>query len=415
MKCQRRLHPAWGVFLGTCIVSVFGYGMSNGTSSIFMPVIIGDLGITYASYSVSSILSTAVLIVCMPIVGKIAHKVSPKIITSAAAILLALGFFLRAAVTSVWGIYGCAILMGIGSSALTGMYASILLTSWFESRLGSVIGIMSATGGFSAALLNPVASYAIVQFGWRQASAIMGIVTAAVLLPTAAFLLRMPSGSEEVYRKATTEIQPKSESIYGLTKREIRRLPAYYLIIVATVAGSFISMLPTFTGTQALSRGFDLVQSGYVSSFLMTAAGIAKILLGILLDRFGPRTVLPAYALLGACGMLGMGYANSYAVMLCSAFLTGIGTSILSVSLPFILKSVIGNREYSQTYSGLTMVTCVAPLIIAVPIGMLYDAAGSYSIYYAICAGLIAVAGVLLVSAYKKPSGHKLKRETSNP
>lgn len=390
-------------------MSIFGYGMSNGTGSIFMPVIIEDLGITYASYSVTSILSTAVLIICMPIIGKIAHKVSPKLITSAAAILLAAGFLVRASATSVWGIYASSILSGIGSSVLTGMYASILLATWFETRLGSVTGIMWAVGGFSAALFNPIASHAIVQFGWRQASVLMGAIAAAALLPTAVFLLRIPSNRKDIYREGAIAAGKNQhpESIYGLTKQEIRHLPAYYLIIVATVGFSCVSMLPNFTGAQVLSRGLDLVQSGYVSSCLMAAAGIAKILLGILLDRFGPQAVLLVYALLGAGGMVGMGYADSAAAIICSGFLTGIGTSIYSVSLPFILKSVIGNREYNQTYSKLTMLTCVAPLIIAVPIGMLYDFAGSYSIYYTICAALIVSAGLLLVLTYRSSDRHR--------
>jgi len=281
---------------------------------------------------------------------------------------------------------------------------ALLLGNWFKEKQGAVMGIAMAFVGLGGTLFNPLGSFFIQEFGWRNAYRFLGLIGLGLGLP-AIFLIfkRHPRdmGMEPYGQSNGVE---ESEA-YGMTFSEAARSMNLYTMLLWSlsigVLGGVMYHLPAYAA--------DLHYSAYtgsaVLSTFMFSATLGKLALGYCNDRFGPYSAIRIFLLMSAGGTLGLAMAGERLPLLfLGAFLFGQGMSLMLVETPILVRHVFGGRDYSAIYSVISMLANVTAMISVSVIGFARDLSGSYvpGFFLILIFPVTAWLGALLSIRWKK-------------
>ena len=92
--------------------------------------------------------------------------------------------------TKLWHFYVLAAIYGTASMTLAGISLTTLINNWFVDKRGLATGLAFAGSGVSAAIMTPVLTTIVADFGWRWGYRTMSIVSFCLLLP-AVLLIRV--------------------------------------------------------------------------------------------------------------------------------------------------------------------------------------------------------------------------------
>ena len=105
MSQQRKLFPGRLVVASGFVIMATCYTIFVNCMSLFQPLIVSDLGISLAQYSISNAISTVVSVVGSLVIGHVADKVSGRVLGSftviaTSAVLVGMSF-----VGELWQVY----------------------------------------------------------------------------------------------------------------------------------------------------------------------------------------------------------------------------------------------------------------------------------------------------------------------
>ena len=135
-------------------------------------------------------------------------------------------------------------------------------------------------------------------------------------------------------------------------------------------AGSYMTKVPPALPAMRADLGLTLIESGWVQTMLYTIGAFAGVFFGTVGDRFGAKRVaLLGLALMVAGGLLGA-MAPSYALLLASRFLEGVGFMLFVVSAAPLIAAAAVPADRATAFSiwssympaGGTLALLLAPL-----------------------------------------------------
>lgn len=165
---------ALGVLVVCMLISLVSRGIGE-TFAIFLLPISREFNVDRAA--LTGIYSVYMLgLGCVsPVAGMIFDRLGARICYGLGLGLYGLACVLAASATSLWQLY---LLVGLGSAigaSMIGMVpASSLVSRWFQARLPTAMGILSASLGTGIFLFAPIAQSLIDRLGWRGAYSTMG-------------------------------------------------------------------------------------------------------------------------------------------------------------------------------------------------------------------------------------------------
>ena len=186
-----------------------------------------------------------------------------------------------------------------------------------------------------------------------------------------------------------------ARALPGYEVGEAFRTRALWMLIAAqlcygvSVGGFFFHLVAYLTGI-----GYGLKSATGAISIILGLAAAGKAIMGALGDRIGGRTAL---------GLGFMILASSFIIALLSTqvwvlviFMLAIGISgAAPVALvPMLLAETLGLKRFGTLFGWLTLLTPVGISCGEVLVGKLFDATGSYTFAYELCALIAVMAGV---------------------
>ncbi|WP_080793978.1 MFS transporter [Corynebacterium pacaense] len=153
-------------------------------------------------------------------------------------------------------------------------------------------------------------------------------------------------------------------------------------------------------GVDAIERfGIDASRVAVFTSVQLGVYALAQIPTGILVDRFGPRRLLVAGALVMAAGQILLGVTSSYGIAIGARVLIGCGDATAFLSVMRLLPSWFPIRR-TPVFTQLTgAIGQVGQFLSAVPFLALLGASGWTTAFVSLGAAgaLVALAGALVV------------------
>ena len=403
--------PSGKFFYGWWVVAAAIVGQSTGPAQfafaalgLFMLPFAHEFGWQRAEVSLALTFFTVVLALSLPVVGGIVDRVgSRKVLLPSIA---AVGLLLAAIpllVTQLWHLYAIFVLIGSLGAGANSLPYMRTISAWFNRRRGLAIGLSMAGAGLGYGYVPPLVQYFIGTYGWRSGYFVLAAITLAIAIPVVYALLREspqamglePDGGEVM------PAQHKSPET-GLDRAQALRRPEFWLlfIVFAVLSFTFYGLLPHLV-PMLTDRGMSGTQSALVASTIGWTILVARVLIGVLIDRFFAPRVAMAFFMLSALGMAVLALGGVGGAAYLAAILIGFSIGAEIDLMAYMAGRYFGLRSFGQIYGLLFAALLVGTSLGPVAFGQTFDRTGSYVPILGVCSVLIIFA--VIVTAFLPP------------
>lgn len=318
-----------------------------------------------------------------PLAGRYMDRFGARWIMAVGLALIAVGFFLRAAMNELWEFYVFSAIIFAGTAGVTNLPAGRLVTLWFARTRGRMMGFVTAGNNFGAMISVPLVAALIAAAGWRSGFAVIGAVMATLMVLTLLVIRDRPEDVEKELGKRWTPTGTDAASARaareGLTTRQAIRVYAFWLIMVGMALQQFAR---TAVATQLIPHleqdGFSTGAAAAAVSLVAFFAMSSKIIFGRLSEQI---TALYAYVIIIALQIIGLVtlvYSPSQPIGWLALVIFGLGMGGVGALGPLAIAETFGLRNLGSIM-GLMSFAVILPTIIGpVMSGQVFDRTGVY-------------------------------------
>ena len=336
-------------------------GLDAGSIGFVLPAMRAATGASAQTASWLLTVFVAATLLAMSLAGLATRRFGAMALFRACAVLAAAG----AALASFGGI-GTLLLaravQGLGQGPLLPLAAAIVVMQWPAQRQGRLIGAISLAYGL-AFLAAMVGTPLLLQWGWRLAFVVSGVLAVATLA-----LLGNAAG-----QAAQPAAEPAPLRWQLLLQRET--LAIAVLSLGTGIGQAVLVYFPTL----AIQRLGVAAQDTALLMLPLVAGGIgATVLIMAVMDRSGARTLIVAGALatLAGVALAAAGPASKLAFMIGAGAL-GLGiTGLCGGPLRYAAARALPASEQGLAQSAVALLTNLGVLGGSLLIGLLADGSG---------------------------------------
>lgn len=398
---------ALAVFVGCCVMQAFGLGTILNSSSAYFAVVPGAVGLGMGEfamwltcYGIAALFGTFFAGILIP-------KFGAKTVISVDVVISAIAVACFAFATEAWQFAALGVVIGL-SGGMYFLYATpLLMNAWFGKKyLGRYLGIAQLFSGIGGAIFPLVFTSLFGVIGYQGVYFLNAVLIACILIFSLTVFCENPAkiglhayGAEEDATKGSDEAKI---SFPGVPLKYALPTLAFVLCFIGCALSAFPGSYNSYIQANAVS----VLGDGYLafSATLMTALQIGYIIstfvAGFLADKIGIKKVtIILYAILIICYIL-FSFLNSPFALLACAFFFGMNNSLVTISIPMLVKEYFGDKAYDKILSYCMMGVGLMGSMGAPVIGFIFDSTGSYSGTFIVGAVVGAVAIVAILAAF---------------
>ena len=266
-----------------------------------------DLGWSRTITSLAISVNLVIYGVTAPFAAALMERFGVRRIAIGALALLSLGTGLTAVMTASWQLvllWGVLVGLGTGSTAL--VFGALVANRWFTKRRGLVVGIFGAAWATGQLVFLPILARLIEHQGWRSASLLVAVLSAA-LIPLVAVVMRdrpsdvglAPYGADEMPELESNATHSGWRAAAGALTvlRDAARTRAFWLLAISfAICGWTTNGIVSSHFVPAMH---DHGVTATTAASLLVIVGVFDIVgtvgSGWLTDRFDPRVLLGIY------------------------------------------------------------------------------------------------------------------------
>ncbi|MBI4186919.1 MAG: MFS transporter [Chloroflexi bacterium] len=402
--------PKAGFFYGyyivlmACLVLIT-VGAALYSFSVFFEPILTEFGwsraATSGAYSLFLFLQG---LLALPM-GRLTDRFGPRLVTSAAAVSLALGYFLLSRLDTLWQLY---LFYGVVLAAGVGIWVPMLsvVSRWFVRRRGLMTGITVAAADFSLLVWPPVSNLLVSAYGWRTSYIIIGIVTLIVVMAAAQFVRRDPGrmglqpDGESGAVAADLDLQARGFPFRSAVRtRQLWQLCGifYCLFLLAYTIPVHMVIYATGLGISSTSAANILTVAG--------ASTISGVIMGLTIDRLGNKRALIITSLLFVLSLAWLLAARELWMLYLFAVVFGFGFGCLWVLETPAVAELFGLRSHGAITGFIYFVATLGGTTGIVLAGYIFDVTQSYQPAFLVGLGIAVIGLALAVSLRPSDKG----------
>lgn len=295
----RKLHYGW-IAAGLTFVTLLVAGGIRSTPGVMMVPLESEFGWNRATISVAISVNLILFGLMAPFAAAVMDRIGVRRTMALALAVLAVGVAATTAMTRPWHmVLLWGVVVGTGSGTIALVLGATVVSRWFDTHRGLVMGILSAATATGQLVFLPQMAMLIEAWGWREAVLLIA-AAAALLAPVIWLLMRdrpadlglWPVGATQAPPPPTRAGNPVVAAVMAL--RDGMRQRDFWLL-----AGTFfVCGLSTngLVGTHLIAACFDHGMPEVKAAGLLAAMGVFDILgttlSGWLTDRWDARKLL---------------------------------------------------------------------------------------------------------------------------
>lgn len=398
---------AWIVVIALGLMSAGTTGTYSIVAGSFVAPVCEDLGFDYTSFSFYFTAILLGLALGLPLLSRFIPKVIGKPWHIGIELVLIAAGAAMAFYTEVWMFIASAAVIGICFSFTTGVCMSDVIDQWFSKSSGLAIGLAWGVNSLCTLLLSPVVTLVIEQQGWRVGFIVLAAVSATMILPASAFIIRfkpsdrnmLPYGETAIETSEGSSPENQDDVLTGMTLWDAAKTPSFILCVLLLCVAQLTCCMNQLFPTYASEVGFNPI----VGSLMVSAASLSDIFLnpfvGKTCDKLGAikATVTWTAVSIASFLLLIIG-GNSETVSIVAAGVNDVMFAIVGTAMPMLLLSLFGSKDFGRIYS----IVCSAGYIVGafgMPVMMkVYGMAGSFQgvfIFCIVCNLMIAAFAII--------------------
>ncbi len=392
VKPNKRTLGAIGVLVGCALGNLVSVTpVISGTFGIFLVPVSHALGWSRSEFSFVLLIMAIVGVGGYPVAGHLADRYGVRpvaLIGNASFALCVAGLaFSTHQRPLVYTLYAITGLAGTLSSCVLLMKP---ISLWFTRHRGLLFALTGAFGiNIGIAIMPFLVGSIIAAHGWRAAYVGLGAFTLLVGFPAMLLLKNPPVG-------AVATAAP-GMPLPGLTSREARRQPVFWLLMfsVAAGAGSLSAML---THMVPLLTDRSIPVATATAAFATTALCNAswQIIIGMMLDRTNAPRFAGMFLIVSIIGLAMIGFTSGSVWLIVGAVLLGIGSGTEYGLLPCVIPRYFGVKSFSEIYGTIFGVSILASGFTPILMGLAFDTNGNYNLALVLIAVTLVCSAVLI-------------------
>jgi MFS family permease len=380
---MRRAKPyyGWYIVLTLAATTLISYGILYYAIFVFMSPMGAEMG--WTSSEMTGAYSLSLLVT-----GLMAYPVGAWIDRHGARWLMAAGSTAACVLVLAWsqvttltGLYIVWVGIGICAAAVYYEPAFALTAQWFRAQRGKALTAITLVAGLASTIFLPLCDALLHAYGWRTATAILGIFLGAITIPLHLFMLRN--------RPAELGLEPDGGALPasgqatptgGIAFRQALNGRLFWLLVLGFglasigAAGIRVHFIPYLQ-----SVGIDATLAAYTTGTIGFMQVVGRALFAPLERRFTSRDILVGVLVLQAMALGLLLFGASPLLLVVSIGIFGASQGMFTLSRPLLVAEVYGVAHYGRISSVmallLTGTSTAAPLAAA----LLFDAYGTYS------------------------------------
>lgn len=370
-------------------------GTTIGSLGAFVEPIRQDFG--WTGEQMGSALTAFVLAMAaiLPMAGLLVDRIGARVVMTCGTVLIATSYGLASRSQTLTALVAGFAATGAGLGAATYVPCTVVISEWVPDRRGLALGVLLAVSAVGATLL-PIAIAPLVRdHGWRPVMAGIAYLNLLIGLPIILALARRGTHGHEK-RPISGGGPPLPELMRG---RTFRLVTLVLVLSQLSFYGIYFHLIPFLTDLGFPESKAVLFYSG---SALATFAG--SMVLGPLIDRFGPRRVLIAALSVLVCGCLLLpGIDTSSAGIAVGVAFSVLWGAVVNSPLqfaPILLADAAGPGNLGTLLGLSNFLTGLVSAFGPVLTGAIHDATQSYMTAFGLSA---VIAALSIVPALRLP------------
>lgn len=395
---------AFVVMVCCCLVQAFGMGLILNCGSLFYVPICNDLGFLrseISTYMTGYFIGTTIF---TPLVGHFLTKYNTRIVMSICITILSTAIALMSTYNQIWQWQLSGFFVGAAGAGIFVLPSASLIGNWFIKRRGFVYGIVMCCSGISASVFSPIINMIIQSYGWRTAYLFVGIASFAVILPASLIMRKKPSDIGTVpygYVSEEGDLESLPAMRGASTKVAVLSIAFWCLFVFAGIASFIHGGIEQHMPGYIESIGFTSAFAALVVSAQALGSVLDKVIMGWLNDKIGVKNTAIIELLLIAVGIIGFIVFRNPVLLIISTVLFGIQDSLMSVSLPLLIRDMFGSRNYTQIHAWIRTGVGIFGSFSGVVVGAAYDHLGTFVPAFLILMGTCFLAIACVLISYK--------------
>jgi MFS family permease len=322
--------------------------------------------------------------------GAASDRFGARIVVLIGAIILGLALVLASRMQSLLAFqFTYGILVGISASAF---FAPMIATTmgWFDTQRSLAVSLVSVGVGVAPMTMSPLVAWLISISDWRTAMLAVGLLSWALLIPTA-FLVRKPP------RPAADEAAISEPGGTIRTASEAFRSPQFIVLALTFFACCAAHSGPIFhMVSYAIFCGVGPLAAVTIYSVEGLGGLGGRVLLGVLADRLGVKPVLIAGLAVQALAIGAYVYVRELREFYALAVIFGMAYGGVMPLYAVLAREYFGQQIMGTVLGAVTMVSSVGMAAGPLVGGWLFDTYGAYAWLFigsfAVGLGAVAIA-----------------------
>lgn len=399
---RRGLYNGWYIALFASLASGLTIGTSNYAFGVFIEPLENEFGWSRTQINTALTFGVASALIS-PLIGRWLDRFGSRPVMVGSLVFVAAGFFIYAGMTTLWQFYAASFLMYLGLPGATMIPSGRLISIWFASTRGRMMGFVTAGNNLGGLTMVPLAALVVGMSGWRGGYVTFGVVVLVIAVLVLLFV--RDSKSDVTAAKGKRWAPDESyddgpDATVGYSLADVLRMKTFYFLTVGHA-------VPAFSYSVVLTQLIPHLESQGISSaaastgvMLLAIFGIAsKIIFGRLSETITARWAMAISLAIQSVGLLLLiVVGGSNAVWIVIAFY-GMGFGAMGALIPLTVTEAYGMRHFGSIL-GVTSMAGVIPMIIGPPMaGIVFDTYGNYDVAFAIMAVTFAIGTLAMVLA----------------
>jgi sugar phosphate permease len=403
---------------------MFMSGCNFYSFGLFVKPFQDDFGWSRADIMYGSTISTIINALTGLLVGKVLERWSPKRVLIAGALVSTISFVLMSTMQKLWQFYIFYGLSGFGFAGIGFIPVSAVILNWFKRRRGLAIGLAGVGIGVGGFFIPLLAGFLILNFTWRVAFLVLGIIISVVSVPLVLFVMRVKP--EEMGLYADGAENPPEEvrfgtvyqtALEGLLFKEALKTPTFWLIaITGLIFGLGSQSIVQHQAAHLQDVGFPMAVAASALSGVGITNAIGKFFFGFICDWTQPkyaRAMGLLFLLLAILALMRVNSSSSPAAIWLYVTVAGLAVGSWLPSMSMLVSTSFGLAAYGTIFAMTSLFHQIGGSAGPLIAGYIFDAQGTYKVAFTSFAILSAIA-IVITLFIGKPGftatheGHKI-------
>jgi sugar phosphate permease len=378
----RRVFYGWIVVGVAVLLSLVMWGIRAAPSVLIKPLE-ADFG--WSRAEISSAIAIGLVMTAFSAIagGVLIDRFSMRLVMLGIVVLGGISVMLASTMTALWQmtvLWG--LLVGI-ATGISGVIGAPLAARWFVEKRGLVQGVLGAGTSAGQLIFLPVMTWMVVQFGWREATLVLGLLAFAFVPVIVLFMRDQPADVGLRAFGATEELPKVARPPLTFVLGRVRRVPDFWLL-----AGSFFVCGATSNGligqhfqAHAIDHGLTEYNASTAFAVMGGLNFVGVLASGYFTDKYDPRRLLMIYYTFRGISLFFLPMLTGFGLSGLTFFSILYGLDWIATVPPTmtLCAQLFGRRNVGTVYGFVFGAHQLGAAMAAFGAGYIHDAVGDYT------------------------------------